>query len=405
MDTAAAPTAYDDNTRATGIVAAGMMAMNALTYAFTLLAAHLLGPRDFGAVSALMGILIVIAVPSLALQATAARRLATADPSQRAGVTRDILVSSWKLAAAVALLLLVLAPVVNQVLHLDDLVTALLLSVSSIPLTLMGAYAGITQGERRWTSLALIYLAMGAGRLVGGAAAMLAEGSLRSAMIGMTLGSFAPPLVGACLERLPAHVTSDHAPLLRELWRNGHTLLALFVFINLDVLLARYLFDEHDAGIYAAGAIIAKTCLFIPTFVLVVAFPTMATDRTGRPWLKPTLTVLGLGLVAVVGARLLSDLAVTFAGGGEYTDLADLAWLFALEGTMFAVLQILIYDAIAGQTHAGFVLWLAAALVTVIAVAFIDSVSHLVTAVTVVTVVACGVALVTSLMPGATHPD
>ncbi len=402
MDSVAAPATYDDHARATGIIAAGMMAMNVLTYAFTLLAAHLLGPRDFGAFSALMGILIVTGVPSLALQATAARRLATSDASHQPSVTRDVFVSSWKLSAAVGLLLLALTPVINQVLHLDDLVTAALVSVSSVPLTLMGAYAGITQGQRQWSALAMIYLSMGAGRLVGGTAALLVDTSVRSAMIGITLGSLAPPLLGAFYVRLPTHVESDHEPLLRELWRNGHTLLALYVFINLDVLLAVYLFDDHDAGIYAAGAVVAKTCLFLSTFALVVAFPSMAADRAGRPWLRPMLTTLGIGLVAVLAAWMLPDLAVTFAGGSDYTDLADVAWLFALEGTMFAALQILVYDTIAGQAHASVVLWLGAALVTVIAVPVLDSVSSLVI---LVTVVAFGVGLVTSLMPGATHPD
>ncbi|MEP6667408.1 MAG: polysaccharide biosynthesis protein, partial [Nocardioidaceae bacterium] len=267
MDTVAAPPTYDDHARATGIVAAGMMAMNVFTYAFTLLAAHLLGPRDFGAVSALLGILIVVSVPSLALQATAARRLATCDDAHRAGVTRDVLVSSWKMASALGVLLLALTPVIDHLLHLDDPVAAAMVSASSVPLTLMGAYAGITQGERRWTAVALLYLSLGAGRLVGGAAAMLINDSLRSTMIGIMAGSVAPALLGAYLARLPGRVESDHEPLLHELWRNGHTLLALFVFINLDLLLARYLFDGHDAGVYAAGSIIAKTCLFVPTFV------------------------------------------------------------------------------------------------------------------------------------------
>ena len=80
--------------------------------------------------------------------------------------------------------------------------------------------------------------------------------------------------------------------MLGELWLNGHTLLAFFAFTNLDVLLARHLFSSTDAGVYAAGAILAKTCLFLPTFVLVVAFPTMASNREGRPWLKPLLLVL-----------------------------------------------------------------------------------------------------------------
>ena len=54
-----------------------MGVMNVATYGFTIVAARLLGPRDYGAFAALMGLLLVIMVASLALQATAARRIAT----------------------------------------------------------------------------------------------------------------------------------------------------------------------------------------------------------------------------------------------------------------------------------------------------------------------------------------
>ncbi len=59
-------------------IAVSMGVMNVTTYGFTIIAARLLGPRDFGAFAALMGVLLVIMVVSLALQATAARRIAAA---------------------------------------------------------------------------------------------------------------------------------------------------------------------------------------------------------------------------------------------------------------------------------------------------------------------------------------
>ncbi len=389
--------------KATGVVALGMMAMNALAYAFTLLAAHVLGPSDFGGVSALLGILIVGAVGSLAVQATAARRLATCPAHHESAVIRDVLLSCARITAMIGLLLLLLTPLIDSLLHLDDPVAGSMVAFSTVPTTMMGAYAGITQGQRRWSALATIYAALGAGRLLCGATAMLIDPTLRSAMIGLAVGSLLPFIVGAATTRLPpASPDSDHAPLLGELWRNGHTLLAFFVFTNLDVLLARHLFDSTNAGIYAAGAIIVKTCLFLPTFVLVVAFPTMAADRSGRPWLRPMLTVIALGALAVLGAWLLPDLAVAFAGGSEYADLGRVAWLFAIEGTIFAALQILVYDTIAGQSHATYVLWIGAAVIAGVAIPLLGTVTELVT---LMIVVAAGVGLVTSLMPGTAHPD
>ena len=52
------------------------------------------------------------------------------------------------------MLCLALSPVINQVLRLDSLATAALVAFAAAPLTLMGAQAGILQGERRWFPLA-----------------------------------------------------------------------------------------------------------------------------------------------------------------------------------------------------------------------------------------------------------
>jgi len=242
---------------------------------------------------------------------------------------------------------------------------------------MMGAYAGIVQGERRWGALAAIFLAMGVGRIVAGGLALLVDSSTRSAMVGVTVGSVVPLAVGWRLCPASPSTASSRRPMLAELWRNGHTLLAFFAFTNLDILLARHLFSHHQAGIYAGGAILTKACLFLPTFVLVVAFPSMAADRGGRPWLRPLLLVLALGGCAVLGSLLLPGLAESFAGGSEYVGLGHVAWVFALEGTLFAALQILVYDTIAGQTHAATWLWAGVIGVAVVATLAAHSVAGL----------------------------
>jgi O-antigen/teichoic acid export membrane protein len=215
-------------------------------------------------------------------------------------------------------------------------------------------------------------------------------------MIGVAAGSVLPLLVAWRLCPAPPAASTGDRPVLVELWRNGHTLLAFFVFTNLDVLLARQLFSHHDAGIYAGGAILTKACLFLSTFVLVVAFPSMASDRAGRPWAKPVLLALVLGGCAVLATLLLPDLAESFAGGGEYVGLGQVAWIFALEGTMFAVLQILVYDTIAGQTHAAPLLWAGVVGVAAIALPGVHSVEALAA---IVTGVGCVVGLPIAALP------
>ncbi len=400
--------------RAATLVGGGMLAMNALAYALTVLAAHALGPIDFGGFGALLGVVIVANVGSLTLQATGARRLATSTADVVTTVRRDLLRTGRALSVAVGLLLLACVPVLDRLLRIDDWVTTAMVAVACAALTMMGAYAGIMQGQRRWSGLGTIYLSMGVGRFVAGGVALLVDASTRSAMVGVAIGSLLPLVVGWRLGSAAGGaqgaaagsvnpVEAGQQPMLAELWRNGHTLLAFFAFTNLDILLARHLFSHHDAGIYAGGAIITKACLFLPTFVLVVAFPSMATDRASRAWLKPMLVVLGLGGCAILGTLLLPGLAKAFAGGSQYAGLGGIAWVFALEGTLFAALQILVYDAIARQSRAAWVLWLGVVGLAVVAALFVHTVAAL-AGVAAVTALAVGVGICLLTRTRSTHP-
>ena len=86
-----------------------MGVMNVATYGFTMIAARLLGPQSYGALAALMATLLVITVLQLGLQATAARRI-SAEPEHVAQIERTILGVTYRAALALAVLLLVLAP-------------------------------------------------------------------------------------------------------------------------------------------------------------------------------------------------------------------------------------------------------------------------------------------------------
>ena len=108
-----------------GSIAVAMAVMNLATYGFTMAAARLLGPQAYGAFASLMATLLVITVLQLGLQATAARRIA-AEPEHVAKIEKTILGVTYRAAAALGVLLLVLTPVLNAVLRLDSLLTAAL---------------------------------------------------------------------------------------------------------------------------------------------------------------------------------------------------------------------------------------------------------------------------------------
>ncbi len=393
------------------VIAVAMGVMNLTTYGFVILAARLLGPAEYGALAAVMGVLLVVNVLSLGLQATGARRVSAA-PERRPEIEREVLATSYGSALALGLLVLAATPVITSTLNLDSWAAAALIAATAVPLTVMGGQAGILQGERRWAPLAGIYLAVGLGRIGFGTLALIVEPNTLGAMVGVTLGALVPVVVGWWALRRPdrrVHVPAAFTALsqrwapggvLRETFHNSHALLAFFALSNADVIIARSTLDEHQAGLYAAGLILSKAVLFLPQFVVVIAFPSMSKQGAGRQMhLVSLAAVLGIGAVTTLGVALLSPLAVVFVGGPEYADLQDRLWVFAALGTLLAMLQLMIYNIVARQRQRTVLLVWAALAVLIVAANAVDTLSSLLTVVVCIDAALFVVLLVRSLTP------
>ena len=371
-------------------MAAAVGFMNITTYGLTLASARLLGPDQFGQFSSVLGALIVVNVLSLALQATGARRVSTT-PGDRHRIERTILRTASTGALVVLVVTLLVAPLVARGLRLDSVVSALAMAVAAALLTLMGGQAGILQGEQRWLPLAAVYAAMGGARLLAGGVALLVDRSAAAALVGVAVGAALPVAVGALALRHPSR--SDGAPpvgaeppvswrgferggIPREVAHSAHALLAFFAVSNIDVLLARALLAPDAAGFYASGLVLTKAMLFLPQFVVIVLFPAMARSRGGRrTHLLGLGAILGIGVVAAPVVAGLSGLALAFVGGDAYEPVRTSLWLFAALGTVLAMIQLLVYSALA-QRHPRAVVSLWVALVATIALAPLADTAH-----------------------------
>ncbi len=171
-----------------------------------------------------MGVLLVVNVLSLGLQATGARRVSAA-PESLPQIEHEVLGTSYSSALLLGLVVLLASPVIAIVLHLDSWAPAALVAVTAVPLSVMGGQAGILQGERRWGPLAGIYLAVGLGRLGFGTVALLIDKNTTGAMVGVTIGAFVPVVIGWHALRHPdrAHVAlrtpNRDRPSLGTRWR------------------------------------------------------------------------------------------------------------------------------------------------------------------------------------------
>ncbi|MCW2834853.1 MAG: polysaccharide biosynthesis protein [Nocardioides sp.] len=368
-----------------------MAMMNVSTYAFVMVASRLLGKEGYGALAASINLLLVISVGALGLQATAARRI-SAEPEHVGQIEDSILRVTYRAAAALGLILTLLSPVIQRVLNLEHLGTALVIAACAVPLTLTGGLAGILQGERRWAALGLLYLMTGVPRLVIGSLLIAWRPTELWSLLGVAISFCAPVVVGFWAlrnRRRPhvAHPAHTGMALLKESIRNGQALFAFFALSSVDIIVARNVMPNDESGLYAGGLILTKAMLFLPQFVVIVAFPSMATGSERRRALVVSLSLVAtLGTVGTLAAWALSGIAIRFVGGDDFAAVEPRLWVFAILGTLLSMIQLLVYSVLARQgKRSVYVVWLA--LVALVGLGLTaDSVLSLVTIVVLVDV-------------------
>src|SRR5690606_34086992 len=119
------------------IVAIAMMVMNVATYGFNLVAARLLVPAEFGALTALLSLILIANVVALALQASIARRISV-HPGQATQIVHTASRVALAVSLAVGLAVALSSPVLTPAFSFDSLWAVIWCGAMLVPLTLAG---------------------------------------------------------------------------------------------------------------------------------------------------------------------------------------------------------------------------------------------------------------------------
>lgn len=336
-DRPASPASSDTMTRGlVGVTVAGWLG-NILSYLLLLAAARLLGMADYAELVTLFNLLLIGAVPSFALQAVAARRMATgqADGLWQAGVAVGV---------GAALLIAAISPLLVAFLHLPSEFGVLCVALSMPGTAIQGLCQGVLQGEQRFTGLAATTFAGIAGRSLAGLVGLFAFGSATSTTLAIAVGVSAA--AAGCSFALPELRQHAHhglrllGPLIGECAHASHAYGVFLLLSVSDVLLARHVLPTSAAAIYAAGSILTKATLWLPQSVANVLFASLTdSERHHRVFARAVLSIAGLAAVLTAGCWLLGSLAAAIVGGNKYPQLGQQIWLFAVLGGCLAVVQ------------------------------------------------------------------
>ena len=340
-------------------------------FVFHIVISRLLGPDRYGALGALLTVVLVLSVPLAAVQAAVTRAIAIRGDEPvplRQMVTRASIAGVLGMAVLIAL-----SPALAGFLHLGSPTPVLMLALW-IPPALVGAVLqGVLVGRLRFTPFAVAML-------VGGGAARL--------LFGVLLVEAGYGVVGAMLANVLATVVTLGVvawPLRREFRSVQHlytrllalsdglaALLALggfSVFAGIDTFLVRHLLASHPAGLYAAAATGSRIALFAPGAFVILVFPRFAATHGRGPEAR-RLLVQSMGVVVVIGFVVAGTIValpgplVHILFGNGFSGSAGTIGILAVEAAVLGVIGLLVYFHLARGSLFAQLNWLGACVAT-----------------------------------------
>lgn len=338
------------------MVTIGSMTANIASYLLHLPASRLLGVAKYGEFASLLAAQLVLAVPALALQSVVAREVVR---GRNAGKLRSL---GYRCAGVVAVLSVLAAPIVAVAMDTSVPATTSALVVAPL-LVLLATEQGLLQGTARFGRLSIVLASAGFGKVVPAVVALFLGAGPGTVLAVSAAGTGLVALGARLANREPPGPGGPHTGDVRigvaTVLRASQVQLVLILLSSVDLLLARALLTEADAGIYALGAVATKAAFWLPQAVGVVLYPRMANPAHSASALRSALSVVaGIGAVLILGAAVAAGL-IPLIVGEDYAAVQGYLWIFALQGACLAVLQSALLWAIAGErTTLAILAWL-----------------------------------------------
>lgn len=350
---------------------------NLIDYGFHIYLGRVLIPGDFAMVQTVNAILLVVITTFAVMQPVVARYIAR-NAAKDAGHNHERAVFQtffkWSLILGLALTILTLLGQKPLGSLLNIPAAAVFLSAAMLLLALLRpVVTGTLQGQQRFFAFGLTRLAYAANRFIAAVILIGLGAAGLGAVAALPIGS-ALALVGG-LFFLGRTIWQQAPALPADLIRSSLRLstaafIAYAAYMGLqssDLVWVNRLFDDNEAGTYAAAVLLRRVLALLPGVITVIMYPRAVALITHRQMpdrllLKSLAAITLSNLLILLIYSLFSHQIVNLMFGGQYNSAASLlpGMALAMVGYGIAVVWLNLYLATRPDL---FVLLLAATLI------------------------------------------
>ena len=313
-------------------------------YLYHFLMGRMLGPADYGILTALISLSYLLGIPASGLNLVIIKFVSTLKGKKQIGAIRVLFKNVNKKLLPFSLLILLiflfLSPLIASFLHLpSSLPFIIVLAAFFISIFSVVNYATL-QGFLRFGSLAISNILGTFVKLTVTIILVIWGLKVYGALFGLLIGGIVGYLFTLFLLRFLFQTKPQKLKLQsREMFNFAFpAFFSIFAFTSLytsDVILVRHFFPGQQSGFYGALSTLGKVIFFAASPVVSVAFP-MISERYANGGKYRNLLWISLGLVGIIclfvtGAYFLfPTLIIKLLFGRTYLPVASLLGYFGI---------------------------------------------------------------------------
>jgi O-antigen/teichoic acid export membrane protein len=339
----------DSLARNSAIVFAGSMVTNILAYMYHLFMGRLLGPSGYGELASLLSLLYVFTVPLLVAQTVLIKFVSGFKGHGDTGQAKTLFLESLKLFTVVSVALfpivLLTAPFVTAFLHLSNTALFTLLYLFLVISLLTIATVSMLTGYQKFIWVSVL-----------AALAVLVKIFISIPLVswgvsGVMLAAVVASIIMYGLYFIPLRFLLAARARPTQLKRRDMlgfavptllTQLGITSLYSTDIILVRHFLSAHEAGVYAALAILGKIIFYASSAVPTVLFP-IASERAAIGTTTKKLILSAIGIVAAISIGitlfyfLFPNIIVSLLFGNAYGSAGSMLGLFGLFLSLFSI--------------------------------------------------------------------
>jgi len=325
----------------------GSASVGALNYLYYPVIGRLMNPSAFGEVQTLISLFLQLAIFLNVLSLVAVNLIANSKDDRAQRIVTELQLTALWVSVGVLGVTILAASWLQSALHFTSLWPFILLAVAliaAVPFTFQTAYL---RGRERFGATSLANLLVAGGKIVFSAGLVISGFGTAGAIGGLIAAQVVALMyavtkvthghVGTLAHSLSKYWWPDLRLVMSELRYVGFALvgsLAVMLLLSLDVIVVKYFFDAHTAGLYAGVATVARIIFFLTASVAQVLLPAV---KLGHPVLKnrgllvkSAVILSALSLPVLMVCTIRPEFVMHLLMGAQYTTfsslLAPLAW-------------------------------------------------------------------------------